>query len=98
MSTNISENVLKNFIVKTVGTSMTVDEAKKLGVEKEFQAVTEEKDEILLDFNEIIQDADLYEQFATLYVNDKEQKAQAKDKEQEKEEQIAVKDKNGTGI
>ena len=82
MSTNISENVLKNFIVKTVGTSMTVDEAKKLGVEKEFQAVTEEKDEILLDFNEIIQDADLYEQFATLYVNEKEQKAQAKDKEQ----------------
>lgn len=98
MSTNISENVLKNFIVKTVGTSMTVDEAKKLGVEKEFQAVTEEKDEVLLDFNEIIQDADLYEQFATLYVNEKEQKAQAKDKEQEKEEQIAVKGKKGTGI
>ena len=98
MSTNINANVLKQFIIKTVGADLTAKEAQKLGVEKEFASATEELDVNTLDFDDIIQDNDLYEQFATLYTTEKEQKAQAKDKEQEKEDQRAVKDKNGAGV
>ena len=98
MSKVINENLLANFIIKSVGSTMTFNEAQKLGIEDEYQELAEEKDTNILDFNEILQDSDLYEQFATLYVTDKEQKAQAKDKEQEKEEQIAVASKNKAGI
>ena len=98
MTTIVNENLLKNFIIKSVGSTMTLNEAQKLGIEDEYQELAEEKDTNILDFNEIVQDSDLYEQFATLYVTDKEQKAQAKDKEQEKEEQIAVTSKNEAGI
>ena len=51
-----------------------------------------------MDLEEIIKDDDLYEQFATIYTNEKEQKTAAKDKEAEKEEQIQVKDKNNAGV
>lgn len=98
MSTSINANVLKNFIIKTVGNELTAKEAQKLGVEDEYQAAVEELDVNTLDIDDIIQDTDLYEQFATLYVTEKEQEAEAKDKEQEKEEQTQVKDKNGAGV
>ncbi len=98
MSTSINANVLKQFIIKTVGGDLTAKEAQKLGVEKEFAAAVEDLDENSLDLNDIIQDNNLYEQFATLYTTEKDEKAQAKDKEQEKEEQTAVKDKNGAGV
>lgn len=98
MSTNINANILKNFIIKTVGADLTSKEAQKLGFENEYQAAVEELDVNSLDLEDIIQDNDLYEQFATLYVTEKEQKAEAKDKEQEKEEQTQVKDKNGAGV
>ena len=98
MATNINANVLKQFIIKTVGADLTAREAQKLGIEKEFTNATEELDVNTIDFDDIIQDNDLYEQFATLYTTEKEQKAQTKDKEQEKEEQRAVKDKNGAGV
>ena len=98
MSTNINANVLKNFIIKTVGSNMTKQEAQKLGLENEYNSALEELDVNTIDLDDIIQDADLYEQFATLYTSEKEQKAEAKDKEQEKEEQRTVKDKNGAGV
>ena len=98
MSTNINANVLKNFILKTVGTDLTAKEAQKLGVENEYQAAVEELDVNTLDLDDILDNNDLYEQFATLYVTEKDQKAEAKDKEQEKEEQTQIKDKNGAGV
>lgn len=98
MTANINTNILKNFILKTVGNDLTSKEAQKLGLEDEYQAATEELDVNTLDLDDIIQDNDLYEQFATLYTTEKEQKAEAKDKEQEKEEQRQVKDKNGAGV
>ena len=98
MSTNINTNILKNFVLKTVGADLTAKEAQKLGVENEFYDAAEELDVNTLDIDEVIQDKGLYEQFATLYVTEKEQKAEAKDKEQEKEEQTQVKDKNGAGV
>ncbi len=98
MSTNINANLLKNFIIKTVGNDLTAKEAQKLGIENEYQAAAEELDVNALDLDDIMQDVDLYEQFATLYTTEKDQKAEAKDKEKEKEEQTAVKDKNGAGV
>ena len=98
MSTNINTNILKQFILKTVGNDLTSKEAQKLGFEQEFSRATEELDVNTLDLDDIVQDNDLYEQFATLYTTEKEQKVQAKDKEQEKEEQRTVKDKNNAGV
>ena len=98
MSTNINTNILKQFILKTVGNDLTSKEAQKLGFEQEFSRATEELDVNTLDLDDIVQDNDLYEQFATLYTTEKEQKAQAKDKEQEKEEQTTVKDKNNACV
>lgn len=99
MSTNINANVLQNFIIKTVGVDkLTANTAEKFGIdaEKFDEANIDEND--FLDLDEIIKDTDLYEQFATLYVQDQDKKDAAKDKEQEKEEQITVKDKNGAGV
>ena len=98
MSTNINASVLKQFIIRTVGNDLTAKEAQKLGVEDEFAAATDDLDVNTLDFEDIIADTDLYEQFATLYTTEKEEKTQAKDKEQEKEEQTQVKDKKGAGV
>ena len=98
MSTNINANVLKQFIFKTIGTDLTSREALKLGIEDEYAAAVEELDENNLDIDDILDNTDLYEQFATLYVTEKEQKAEAKDKEQEKEEQAQVKNKNNAGV
>ena len=53
---------------------------------------------IYLELDEMFKNKNIYEQFATLYVQDKEEKDTTKDKEKEKEEQIAVKDKNGAGV
>ena len=99
MSTNINANVLQNFIIKTVGVDkLTANTAEKFGIdaEKFEEANIDEND--FLDLDEIIKDTDLCEQFATLYVQDQDKKDAAKDKEQEKEEQITVKDKNGAGV
>ena len=49
-----------------------------------------------LDIDEILQ-SDLYEQFATLYVESKEDKDNTKDAEKEKEEQEKVDKKGGSG-
>ena len=98
MSTNINANILKNFIIKTVGNDLTAKEAQKLGLENEFSNAVEELDVNTLDLDDIINNEDLYEQFATIYTTEKDQKAEAKDKEKEKEEQTQVKDKNGAGV
>ena len=91
MSTNINPNVLKNFIVKTIGADLTAKDAQKLGVQKEYSAAVEGKDENVLDLNDVLQDQGLYEQFATMYNAEQDKKTEAKDKEQEKEDQKSVK-------
>ena len=98
MSTNINTNEFRTWLFKQVRNDLTANEAKKFGVEKEFEAAVEDLDVNSLDLDDVIKDTDLYEQFATLYTNEKDSKAQAKDKEQEKEEQTQIKDKNGAGV
>lgn len=98
MSTNINSNLIKTYILNTVGNQLTQKEAQGLGLEDEFASVTEELDVNALDFDDIVQNDELYEQFAVLYTTEKEKEAEAKDKEKQKEEQISVKDKNGAGV
>lgn len=99
MSTNINPNALKNFIVKTIGANhLTEKTAQKHGIDaNKFEEANVDENQYL-ELDEIIQNSDLYEQFATLYVEEQDKKTAAKDEEQEKEDQRAVKDKNGAGV
>ena len=96
--TTVNTRQLYQFIQNKVGNTLTQKEAQKLGLEKEYTeaSLEQEVDEIQID--DIIEDKDLYAQFATLYVEDKEKAQEAKDKEKEKEEQNKVQDKNEAGI
>ena len=96
MATNINANLLQNFIIKNVGKDLTAKEAQKLGIEDQYNLASEELDETIIDINDFTED--LLAEFSVLYVTEQDKKAQAKDKEQEKEENIAVKDKNGAGV
>lgn len=96
MSTNINPNLLNNFIIKKVGSDLTMKEAQSLGVENQYYAAAEELDEVNIDINDFTED--LLSEFAVLYVEEQEKKTGAKDKEQEKEEQMAIKDKSNAGL
>ena len=96
--TSINQNQLYQFIVRKVGAELDAKEAKELGIDKEYTGAVEDLDIDELDIDDILDNENLYEQFATMYVEEKEQKTAVKDKEQEKEEQIAVASKNKAGI
>jgi hypothetical protein len=98
MSTNINSNILKNWIIKNIGVKMSSQEARELGLEKEYKDLASEVDNNSIELDDILNDVNMYEQFAVLYTNEKEQSATVKDKEREKEEQLAVKDKNKAGV
>lgn len=99
MSTNINANVLKNFIIKTVGADhLTQKAAQKVGISQDQFNEANADENQYLELDEILQDNDLYEQFATMYVEDKENKDTAKDEEAKKKEQTEIKGKNGAGV
>lgn len=98
MNTNINASLLKTFILEKVGDKLNADEAQKLKITDEYENLAEELDQTEIHFEDIVQDEGLYEQFAVLYTEEKEQKAAAKDKEAEKEEQNKVQDKNQAGV
>ena len=92
MSTNINANVLKNFIVKTIGADkLTQNQAQKYDIDGNKYVEANKDENAYLELDEILQDSDLYEQFATMYVEDKDKAAA--DKEKEKEEAAKVQDK-----
>lgn len=98
MNTNINTTLLKTFILEKVGDKLNADEAQELKMTDEYENLAEELDQTEIDFEDIVQDEDLYAKFATLYIEEKEQKAAAKDEEAEKEKQYKVQDKNQAGI
>lgn len=99
MSANINANVLKNFIIKNIGANhLTEKTAQKAGISKDQFDEANVDENKYLELDEILQDNDLYEQFATMYVAEQDDKAKAKDEETEKKEQTQVKDKNGAGV
>ena len=99
MSAQINASLLKNFIVKTIGADkLTAKNAQEYNINKnEFNEANKDENNYL-ELDEILENSDLYEQFATLFVEDREKKAEAKDSEKEKEENTKVKDKNGAGV
>ena len=73
MSANINANVLKNFIIKQIGANhLTEKTAQKAGISKDQYAEANVDENKYLELDEILQDNDLYEQFATLYVAEQE--------------------------
>ncbi len=93
MSNNINANVLKNFIVKTIGAEkLTQNQAQKVGVDADKYAEANVDENAYLDLDEIISDSDLYEQFATMYVEEQNKEVEANE-EKEKEEETKVKEK-----
>lgn len=94
MSTNINANVLRNFIVKTIGgDKLFNNEANALKIDnnKFDEANIDEND--YLDIDEILDNKDLYAQFATMFVEEKEKDSAAVDQEKQKEEALKVQDK-----
>ena len=100
MTNQINANVLKNFIVNTLGTEkLSKYEAKKydIGANEFDEADVDENS--YLDLDEMLDNDAIYEKFATMYVEERDNKeANKKDAEREKEEEMKVKDKNGAGI
>ena len=99
MSAQINANLLKNFIVKTIGADRLTDkQAQKYGVDRNDFIEANKDENSYLELDEILEDSGLYEQFATLFVEEREKTADAKDADKEKEEKTKVKDKNGAGV
>ena len=99
MSNNINPNLLKNFIINTLGADkIHKNQANHYDIENDQFDVANKNEDNFLDVTEILEDKDLYAQFATLFVNEQEKKQEAKDKDAEKEEQLQIKDKNKAGV
>lgn len=96
MSAHINANVLKNFIVRTIGADKLVhNRAQSFGISNDKYDKANENDNNYLEIDEILDNKDLYEQFATMFVEEQEKEANDKDAEKEKEEKNKVKDKSG---
>jgi len=94
MSTNINANVLKNFIVKSIGAQkLTEAQAQKYDIDADKYTEANKDENNYLELDEILEDKDLYEQFATMYVEEQDKDKAAADKEKEKEEAVKVQDK-----
>lgn len=100
MSATINANILKNFIIKTIGgDKLDKHEAQRLDIDQSEFAKADHDENSFLDLDEMLGDKDLYAQFATLYVEEQEKEsAEAKSEDQEKEEQTRIKDKNEAGV
>ena len=99
MSTNINANALKTFIQKDLGINkLTEAQAKKYDIDPDKFTEANVDENEYLDLNEILEDSDLYEQFATLYVEEQDKEAATNNAEKEKEEEAKVKDKNQSGV
>lgn len=93
MSTNINANVLKNFIVKTIGANkLTKNEAQRYDIDANKYTEANKDENAYLELDEILDDKDLYEQFATMYVEEQDKENEV-NSEKEKEEATKVQDK-----
>lgn len=96
----INANILKNFIVKTIGADkLAKGQAQNYGIDADKYAETDVDENGYLELDEILKDEDLYQLFATKYTEEQNAKQNdIKDKDKEKEEETKVKDKNDTGV
>lgn len=97
MSAQVNANVLKTFLVNELGIrKLGQNQAEKYDIDADKFAEVD-IDENGIEVDEILNDKDLYAQFATLYVETKEAD-NTKDKEKAKEEENKVDKKNGAGV
>lgn len=99
MSAHINETAFRNFFIKEVGgDKISHDKAKALHIDDDKFEEANDNDNNYLEINEVLEDKDLYAQFASMYIEAEEAKSDSeKDAEKEKEEKNKVKDKNGAG-
>lgn len=94
MSNNINANVLKNFIVKTIGADkLTQAQAQKYDIAGDKYVEANKDENTYLELDEILADTDLYEQFATMYVEEQEKDKETANAEKEKEDAAKVQEK-----
>ena len=97
MSATVNTNAFRDFIVSHWGSKITQEKANNLGISQDKFDAANTNDNEFLEINEILVDQDLYEQFATMFNEEKEKKAEKKDAQQEKKELTSVNQKGGAG-
>ena len=99
MSNQVNANVLKNFIVRNLGIEkLNRNQAQEYKIDGYKFDVADTDENNYIDVDEILEDSELYEQFATIYTEERDNKANEKNEEREKEEKTKVKDKNEAGV
>ena len=100
MSAHIeNQNAFRSFLVQRFGgDKLTESQARKFDIDSDkFEDINDNDNNYIELDSEILKDDDLYEQFATLFVEEQDKKADKKDADREKEEQTKVSSKNGAG-
>ena len=97
MSTNINPQAMKTFILQQLGGNRVSEkQAQKLGIDHNKYAEANVDENKYLELDEIIQDSELYAQFATMF--EEEQEAKNETKEEDKDKKVEVKGKNGASV
>ena len=92
MSTNINTQSLKKFIIKQIGLRFDEKEARDLKMLKEYNNAVGQ-DEIDISVEDVLDNEDLYAQFATMYTTEIEKNNEV-DEEEAKKKQYKVNEKN----
>ena len=95
--TSINNFVLKSFIMDKIGNSLNLQEARDLDIEDAYQEAYAELGTDEIEIEDLLDNDELYEQFATLYVTEAEEE-EAIDKEKEEEKRNKVQDKKEAGV
>ena len=95
MAPHINSYELKNFILDQIGKQdFTANRAREFDIEQDTFDEADENDDTILDIDEIMDSDDIVVQFTTLYNIEQEKKSEAKDKEKQKEDDVAITGKN----
>ena len=95
MAPQINSFELKSFILEKIGPQdFTAKVAEDFDIDQDTFDVADENDDNILDIEEILDNDDIVAQFTTLYNVEQEKKSEAKDKEKQKEDAVAITDKN----
>ena len=96
MSAHINSNLLTNFIKRTIGgNKLTHEKANNLNINENKFDEADTNDNNFLEIDEILEDKDLYEQFATMFEEAEEEKN--KDTKKDKDEELKVSGAAGAG-
>lgn len=95
--TNINAVSLKKFITKTLGIhELKLHDLNKFDINKSDFSKADVDVNSNVDIDEILENDELYEQFAVLYTEQQDKLAEAEEKEEEKEVKAEVGNNSGT--